>query len=316
MKSPAKLSTTIAILAFAILGIFAFDQYLRSQHSIIILATTTSTYDSGLLDYLIPKFETDYNFKVHIISVGTGQAIENCRRGDVDIILVHSKQLEIAFVNNTYGVHRIGVMYNDFMIIGPVTDPAGINSLRNATEAFQRIAEEGVKGNATFISRADKSGTHILELSIWETLKLKPSNKTQPWYIEVGGGMGTVLRMANEKRAYTLTDRATWLSFKNQLPNLTVLVQGDAALLNPYAIILVNPEKYPQRNYKGAVILAKWMISKEAQDLIANFTKEGETLFKPIARDIELAYILGFPEQEKELSWYDAQKPRSFHLQA
>jgi len=305
----SRILIAISILAIAVIGAFAYEQYMRSQKSIIVLATTTSTYDSGLLDYLMPIFQEKYNAEVHIISVGTGQAIETAKRGDADLVLVHSRQLELEFVNSTYGVHRVGVMYNDFIIIGPADDPAGIGGLKNATEAFRKIAEEGGRGNAQFISRADKSGTNMLELSIWERLGLKPSNKTQTWYIEAGAGMGTVLRMANEKKAYTLTDRATWLSFKSQLANLRVLVEGDVVLLNPYAVILVNPEKYPQRNYKGALMLAKWMISEEGQNLIANFKKEGETLFKPIARNIEMAHMLGFPEQEKELAWYDAQNP-------
>jgi len=293
----------------AVVGMFAYEQYAFSQKSTIVLATTTSTYDSGLLDYLMPIFQKKYNIEVHIISVGTGQAIENAKRGDADLVLVHSKQLELEFVNSTYGIHRVGVMYNDFMIIGPTSDPAGINGLANATEAFRRIAEAGAEGNAIFISRADKSGTNMLELSIWSRLGMLPSNKTQTWYLEAGAGMGTVLRMANEKRAYTLTDRATWLSFKKQLTNFKVLVEGDVILLNPYAVILVNPEKYPQRNYKGALMLAKWMISEEGQNLIANFKKEGETLFKPIARNFNKAHELGFPDQEGEIVWYDAQNP-------
>jgi tungstate transport system substrate-binding protein len=309
MSRPLKILMGIAILSTAFLWLFAYEQYLRDKNSIIVLATTTSTYDSGLLEYLMPIFEGKYNAEVHIISVGTGQAIENAKRGDADLVLVHSRQLELEFVNSTYGVHRVGVMCNDFIIIGPAKDPAGISCLTNATEAFRRIAEEGGKGKALFISRADKSGTNMLELNIWSRLGMAPSNKNQTWYLEAGAGMGTVLRMANEKEAYTLTDRATWFSFKSQLPNLKVLVQGDVVLLNPYAIILVNTEKYPKRNYKGALKLAKWMISEEGQNLIENFRKEGETLFKPIARNIELAHILGFPEQEKELEWYDAQNP-------
>jgi len=293
----------------AVVGMFVYEWYARSQNSIIVLATTTSTYDSGLLDFLIPIFERKYNAEVHIISVGTGQAIEIVKRGDADLVLVHSRQLELEFVNSTYGIHRVGVMYNDFVIIGPANDPARINGLANATEAFRRIAEAGAKGNAIFISRADKSGTNVLELSIWKRLGMSPSNKIQLWYIEAGAGMGTVLRMTNEKKAYTITDRATWLSFKNQMVNLKVLVEGDSILLNPYAIILVNPEKYPQRNYKGALQLAKWMISEEGQNLIASFKKEGETLFIPIARDFNKAHELGFPEQENEVAWYDSQNP-------
>jgi len=308
MEKPSKILITILILVIAVIGSLLYEQYGNSQKSIIVLATTTSTYDSGLLDYLTPIFESKYPAKVHVISVGTGQAIETAKRGDADLVLVHSRQLELEFVNSAYGVHRIGVMYNDFTIIGPTDDPAGINGLKNATEAFRRIMEEGVKGRVLFISRADKSGTHTLELSIWGKLGMTPSNKTQTWYLEAGAGMGTVLRMANEKKAYTLTDRATWTSFKKQLTNLRILVEDDAVLLNPYAIILVNPEKYPRRNYKGALTLAKWIISEEGQNLIENYKEGGETLFKPIARNIELARTLGFPEQEKELAWYDAQK--------
>ncbi|MGB9717377.1 MAG: substrate-binding domain-containing protein [Thermoproteota archaeon] len=300
---------TILMLVAAVAGAFAYERYVSARKLIIVLATTTSTYDSGLLDYLMPIFQEKYNVEVHIVSVGTGQAIETAKRGDADLVLVHSRQLELEFVNSTYGVHRVGVMYNDFLIIGPTEDPAGINSLGNATEAFHRIAEEGAKGNTVFISRADKSGTNMLELSIWEKLGIQSSNKTQAWYIEAGAGMGAVLRMANEKKAYTLTDRATWLSFKNQLKSLKALVEGDVILLNPYAVILVNPEKYPQRNYKGALMLTKWMISEEGQSLIANFKKEGETLFKPIARDFNKARELGFQDQEEEIAWYDAQNP-------
>ncbi|MGC8849643.1 MAG: substrate-binding domain-containing protein, partial [Candidatus Bathyarchaeia archaeon] len=253
MTKPPKILIGIILLAAAILGASTYERYLSPQKSIIVLATTTSTYDSGLLEYLMPYFEAEYNAKVHIISVGTGQAIETAKRGDADLVLAHSRPLELEFVNSGYGVHRVGVMYNDFLIIGPADDPAGINGLDNATEAFHRIAEECIKDNAIFISRADGSGTHMLELTIWNKLRMLPSNKTQRWYIEAGAGMGTVLRMANEKKAYTLADRATWLTFKNQLANLRVLVQGDSILLNPYAIILVNPEKHPHRNYRGAL---------------------------------------------------------------
>jgi len=309
LKKPSKILIAVIILVIAVVSVLAYEQHLSSQKSVIVLATTTSTYDSGLLDYLMPEFESRHGTEVHIISVGTGQAIETAKRGDADLVLVHSKKLELEFINSTYGVHRVGVMYNDFMIIGPLSDPAGINGLSNATEAFKRIADKGVEGNAIFVSRADKSGTHTLELSIWSTLGMTPSNKTQAWYLEAGAGMGTVLRMSNEKEAYTLTDRATWLSFKNQLTRLAILVWGDKILLNPYAVILVNPEKYPQRNYKGAVALAKFMISEEGQNLIMSFTKEGEILFTPIARNLESAKELGFPDQEHELAWYDAQQP-------
>jgi tungstate transport system substrate-binding protein len=308
LKKPSKLFIGILALVITIVGVHAYEQHLKTQKSIIFLATTTSTYDSGLLDYLIPIFENEHNAKVYIIPTGTGQAIETAKRGNVDLVLVHSRQHELDFLNSTYGIHRVGVMYNDFIIIGPIDDPAGVNGLKNATEAFQKIASEGARGNALFISRADKSGTNMLELSIWEKIGISFSDKSQIWYLEAGASMGTVLRMSNEKRAYTLTDRATWISFKNQLTNLGVLVQGDIVLLNPYAVILVNPEKYPQRNYKGALTLIKWLISEKGQNLIAGFKKEGTSLFNPFARDFKKAYELGFPEQEKEIAWYDVQE--------
>lgn len=276
----------------------------------IILSTTTSTFDSGLLDYLLPIFENKYNAKVSVLSKGTGESIAIAQRGDADVVLVHARSLEEAFINSTYGVHRVGIMYNDFIIIGPTEDPAAIKGLNNATKAFSLIMQAGTQGKTFFISRADKSGTNTKELDIWTTLGIKPSNRTSSWYIEAGAGMGTVLRMTNEKKAYTLTDRATWLSFKTQLTNLTLLVEKDKAgiLLNPYAVILVNPAKYPQRNYKGALAFAKFMVSQEGQTLIEGFKKEGQTLFFPMARNISQANLLGFPNQAQEIAWYDSQQ--------
>lgn len=309
MRRPTMILAVVITAAVVVVSVLAYEQYVNSQKPVVLLATTTSTYDSGLLDFLIPQFENKSGISVHVTSVGTGQAIAIARNGSADLVLVHSKKLELEFVNSTYGIHRVGVMYNDFIIIGPASDPAGINGLTNATEAFKRIADESAEGNCQFISRADKSGTNTLELSIWSKLGMTPSNTTQSWYLEACAGMGTVLRMTNEKKAYTLTDRATWLSFRSQLTNMAVLVQSDKILLNPYAVILVNPEKYPQRNYNGALRLAKFMISEEGQNLIGGFAREGETLFTPIARNIESAKKLGFPEQENELAWYDGQQP-------
>jgi len=311
MERHSKILMVFTVLAMAAISGIVYDSYLNTQKPVIVLATTTSTYDSGLLDYLMPHFQSKYGISVHIISVGTGQAIAIAKNGSADLVLVHSKKYELDFVNSTYGIHRVGVMYNDFLIIGPASDPAGINGLTNATEAFRRIAEAGDAGNATFISRADKSGTNTFELGVWSKLGMSPSNKTQGWYVEagVGAGMGGVLRMTNEKKAYTLSDRATWISYRSQLTNLAILVQNEKTLLNPYAVILVNPDKWSKRNYKGALTLAKFMISEEGQTLIANFKKEGETLFTPIARDFAKANSLGFPTQEQEVAWYDAQQP-------
>jgi len=183
----------------------------------LLLATTTSTYESGLLDYLIPFFEQKYSARVYAIFVGSGQAIEIAKRGDADVVLVHSKELEESFVEEDYGVHRVGVMYNDFVIIGPRKDPAHVNDTKNATEAFLKIAIAGTEGKALFISRADRSGTHLLELKIWSQLGIQPSNPASDWYLETGASMATVLKMSNEKQAYTLTDRGTWLSKRKAL---------------------------------------------------------------------------------------------------
>jgi len=269
----------VALVAGGVLGV-SYQYYHWRPTQYMTLATTTSTYDSGLLDYLIPIFESKYNVQVKILSLGTGQAIEVAKRGDADVVLVHARALEEAFIASGYGVHRVGVMYNDFIIIGPKNDPAGIKDMTDAAKAFRKIMEAGKQGRAIFISRADKSGTNVKELEIWTKINVQPSNKTYSWYLEAGAGMG-------------------------------VLVEKDTALLNPYGVIPVNPQKYPQRNYKVAVAFAKFLISEEGQRLIAGFKKGGETLFFPIARDFGKAAQLGFPNQAQEVAWYDTQNPLS-----
>ncbi|HUK50029.1 MAG TPA: substrate-binding domain-containing protein [Terriglobales bacterium] len=277
----------------------------------LVLSTTTSTVDSGLLDYLLPYFESQYNVQVKVLSLGTGQALTVASHGDADVVLVHSRKLELPFVAAGYGVHRVGVMYNDFIIVGPTTDPAGIAGTSNATAAFLKIeqtAQQGISG-VVFISRADKSGTNTEELSIWSSIGITPSNKTYKWYVEAGAGMGTVLQMANQLKAYTLTDRATWLHFQSQLTNLIIMTQGSKNLLNPYAVIPVNATMWPNRNYQMALTFAKFLISPQGQDLIGNYTVEGKPTFIPIARNITAANALGFPDQAKELAWYDSVNP-------
>jgi len=209
-----------------------------SQWEPLLLATTTSTYESGLLDFLIPVFERKFNVRVYTISVGTGQAIEIAKRGDADVVLVHSRELEEAFVREGYGVHRVGLMYNDFVIIGPGNDPAGIKKVVNATEAFREIAEAGAEGKALFISRADKSGTHLLELKMWSQLGIQPSTGHYAWYLEAGASMATVLRMSSEKQAYTLVDRGTWLSKRKELS--TPVLEGFFNAIK--LIVSFNPE--------------------------------------------------------------------------
>ncbi len=288
---------------------FLYQSYRARQ--ILTLATTTSLYDSGLLGYLVPVFSDASNVEVRVLAKGTGESIEIAKRGDVDMVLVHSRVLEEEFVAGGYGVHRVGIMYNDFVIVGSKEDPAGVSGLGDAKLAFSKIRDTGRSRRSVFVSRADRSGTHLKELEIWESLGLMPSSSLEPWYVEAGSGMGATLRMANEKYAYVLTDRATWASFKDQLSNLKVLVEGDGILSNPYAAILVNPEKYPHRNFKAAVVFVKFLVSEEGQNLIKDFMIRSDHLFWPMARDFQRSAQLGFPDQAKELSWYDAQTSQS-----
>jgi tungstate transport system substrate-binding protein len=239
------------------------------------LSTTTSTENSGLLYELLPPFEKHFNVKVDVISVGTGKALELGKNGDADVVLVHARNLEDQFVADGYGVNRRDVMHNDFVIIGPSADPAVIGKAKTAAEALKLIA----KKKAPFVSRGDKSGTHNKELSLWNTAKVKPSGS---WYIESGRGMGDVLVMAHEKEAYTLTDRGTYLAFqKDGKINLTILFEGDPTLFNPYGIIAVNPDRYPQVNYVMAMALIGWVTSQGGQKIIAEFgkAKYGAPLF-------------------------------------
>ncbi|MFH1624492.1 MAG: substrate-binding domain-containing protein [Pseudomonadota bacterium] len=243
------------------------------------LSTTTSTENSGLLDVLLPPFEKTYNTKVDVIPVGTGKALKLAENGDVDVTLVHARPLEDRFVRDGYGVNRRDVMYNDFVIIGPTSDPAGIRPTKTAADAFKKIA----LAQNTFISRGDNSGTHVKELAIWKTAGEKPSGG---WYLEAGKGMGGVLVMAHEKDAYTLTDRGTYLAFSARKEiNLPVLFEGDPILFNPYGIIAVNPAKHPQVNYVKAMALIGWVTSRQGQKIIREFGKDrfGKPLFIPVA---------------------------------
>jgi len=275
-----------------------------TQRPAVRLATTTSVYDSGLLDAIIPVFEERYSLRVIIVSVGSGQALEIAKRGEVDIVLVHSKDQELKFIESGFGIHRIGLMYNDFVIVGPFDDPARIRGLSNAAGAFHKIAESGSK----FISRADMSGTHLMELNIWRSINITPRSDVNSWYIEANRGMGSVLRMADEMGAYTLVDRATWLSYRNQLNRLIMLVECNPPLYNPYSLILVNPEKGSYVNYRGALTLAAFLISRSGQELIENFRRDGEALFKPLAWEVELAERMGYLKQAEELNWYLTQE--------
>lgn len=242
----------------------------------IRLATTTSTDNSGLLRFLLPKFEAGYGAPVRVISVGTGKALKLGENGDVDAVLVHSRPDEDRFVAEGYGVERHDVMYNDFIVAGPVADQARVRG-RDVIEAFRRIA----RAKAMFVSRGDESGTHKMELGYWKAAGVEA--QSNPGYRSAGLGMGEVLLMASEMRAYTLSDRATYGAMRQKI-ELAVLVEGDPRLFNPYGIIAVNPAKHPHTNYQGAMALIDWITSKEGQTAIASFKVAGEQLFYPSAK--------------------------------
>lgn len=242
----------------------------------MILATTTSTRDTGLLDVLVPAFDKKYGVTTKVIAVGTGEAIEMGKQGNADVLLVHARKSEDEFVAGGYGINRKDVMYNFFFIVGPKDDPAGIAGAKNAEEAMKKIAESKAK----FISRGDQSGTHKKELSIWEKYNLKP--KGEEWYIEAGQGMGDTLTMASEMGAYTLSDSGTWYAFEDKV-NMKVAVKGDPVLSNPYGVIAVNPEKYPSVHNKAAMAFIDFITSEEGQKMIGDYKKNGQQLFIPNA---------------------------------
>ncbi len=260
------------------------------------LVTTTSTENSGLLGVILPPFEKKTGLKVDVISVGTGAALKLGENGDADLVLVHGPTLEEAFVEAGFGVNRRNVMYNDFIIVGPKSDPAGVRGGKDASAALASIAEKTV----VFVSRGDNSGTHNKEQELWrasgvplaEVKKLlAPAGKEREtefeapeggWYLSIGQGMSAALLMADEKEAYCLADRGTWLAMKEKL-DLEVLVEGGGRLFNPYGVIAVNPERHPGINYRGAMALIAWLTSVEGQKLIGDFMIGGEPLFIPTA---------------------------------
>ena len=244
----------------------------------LILATTTSTQDSGLLDVLVPMFQEQTGYTVQTVAVGTGAALKMAEEGNADVLLVHVPSSEVALMEAGWGKDRFLVMHNDFMIVGPADDPAGIQGSATAAEAIQKIFASG----GTFVSRGDDSGTHKMELSLWGKSANDPAGAE--WYIESGQGMGATLTIASEKTAYTLTDRATYLANQDNL-DLEILVEGDPALLNVYHVITVNPEKWPKMNYDGALAFANFMIAGNVQEVIGQFgmDKFSQPLFFPDA---------------------------------
>jgi tungstate transport system substrate-binding protein len=245
-----------------------------ADQSILRIATTTSTKASGLIDILIPAFEKIGPYKIDLSIVSTGNALRMGRSGQVDVILVHAPDEEIKFVNDGYGLQRNPVMHNSFLLVGPSTNPAKINKNDKIEEGFKHIASS----QQLFISRADDSGTHKKERTIWRKSRVDPYG--QDWYFELGAGMSETLKVASQKSAYTLTDEGSWLALKDDL-NLVSILEGDKFLQNPYHVIAINPQKNKAANFEAAQVFIKWLLSKEAQQLIADYRIKGKQLFTP-----------------------------------
>ena len=244
----------------------------------IVIQSTTSTANSGLYDYLLPLFEETHGIKVNVVAVGTGQAIRNAMRGDGDVLLVHAESDEKQFVADGWGVERFDLMFNDFVLVGPAADPAGLEEADSVGEALTRISLSGM----FFASRGDDSGTHKKELALWRSAGIDPSEASGGWYRETGSGMGATLNVAVGMNAYCLTDRATWISFANK-QGLRVLYEDDPPLFNQYGIILVDSKKHPHVKAKAGQVFVDWMIGKAGQTAIANFRRSGQQLFFPNA---------------------------------
>lgn len=256
----------------------------KGEKKTLRLATTTSTDDSGLLDYILPEFEKKYDCSVDVIAVGSGQALELGKRGDVDVLLVHSPSSELTFMAGGYGESRTLVMFNNFVVVGPVGDPAGVAAAANATDAFTRIYQNGTTGDVQFLSRADNSGTYTKELALWKAAKLNASSFSNSWYLKTGQGMGALLDMCEqEDNAYTLSDDATYYQRMSEslIPHMNISYAGDSALFNQYSVIPVNSTKWQNVNHTLAVGFKDWITSKEGQDLIASYVKFGHQLFFP-----------------------------------
>ncbi|MBM4235877.1 MAG: tungsten ABC transporter substrate-binding protein [Firmicutes bacterium] len=240
----------------------------------IILATTTSTYDSGLLDFLNPIFQVQTGLEVRVVSQGTGAALETGRSGDADVLLVHDRKSELTGVEEGYFIDRFDVMYNDFVLIGPADDPAGVTGVSTAAEAMALIADSG----AVFVSRGDDSGTHRMELRLWEAAGIDPTRGS--WYESIGQGMGDTIRHADERLGYTMTDRGTFVSLKDGI-DLAIVLEGDPILFNQYGVMAVNPELHPGVKYEYAMMYIEFLMSEEGQNLINSYQVCGETLFFP-----------------------------------
>ncbi|MGB9314894.1 MAG: extracellular solute-binding protein [Pseudolabrys sp.] len=277
------LSRRKTILAFiAVLGIAVFlPGHAVAQEKSIVVASTTSTQDSGLFEHLLPLFKQKTGVTVKVLSQGTGQALDSGRRGNADVVFMHAKSAEQKFLAEGQGVKRFPVMYNDFVLIGPKSDPAGIKGMKDIAQAFKTIKDK----QATFISRGDHSGTHLAEFALWnKDAGIDIENDNGAWYESIGRGMEPTLHMASAKGGYVLSDRGTWIHFKNK-GDLQILVEGDKRLFNQYGVILVNPEKHPNVKKELGQAFIDWLISPDGQKAIANYKINGEQLFYPNATD-------------------------------
>jgi tungstate transport system substrate-binding protein len=277
--------TVFTMMILLLLSSFLPNILPNSHSTNITLATTTSTDNSGLLEYLHPYLTTDTGIMVDVVAVGTGAALEQARQGLADVVMVHARSLEDQFLEEDFGVHRVDLMFNDFIIVGPMEDPVNINGMTNNTEIFQKMYKS--RDSIMFLSRGDDSGTHVKELHLWEEAGII-INRDDPnwfqqnsWYLETGSGMSDTLTIAFETSAYTLTDRGTWLFTKNNYPDLILLAEGDPEWRNPYGTILVNPEKFDPGTiqFETAKKYVQWLISSIGQSLIDSYKINGEQLF-------------------------------------
>lgn len=266
-----KLACIVAVLGMTVTGALADKPF-------ITVASTTSTANSGLFDGILPRFTAKTGIDVRVVAVGTGQAIRLARKGDADVLFVHHRPSEEKFVSDGFGVKRHDVMVNDFVVVGPSSDPAGVSGRRDAAAAFKAIAA----GKAVFVSRGDDSGTHKRERSVWKAAGINPVDDSGSWYRESGSGMGATLNTSVAMNGYTLADRGTWLSFRNRGDHV-VVVEGDNRLMNPYGVILVNAAKHPHVKTAQGQTFIDWLVSAEGQGAIGGFRINGQVLFKPNA---------------------------------
>jgi len=273
---PSRFLSLLLVLG---LGAAANLSPASAQDRSIVVASTTSTQDSGLFGYLLPIFKAKTNINVKVIAQGTGQALDTARRGDADVVFVHAKAQEEKFLAEGFGVKRFDVMYNDFVLIGPKSDPADVRGSKDITAALRAIQRKA----APFVSRGDKSGTHSAELALWQQADIDAASMKQSWYREIGQGMGAALNTAAAMNGYVLSDRGTWISFKNR-GDLEIVVEGDKRLFNQYGVMLVNPEKHPSVKKELGQAFVDWLVSPEGQTAIAGYKIDGQQLFFPNAQ--------------------------------